>query len=426
MPVETFTLPNGLRVVCEPMPAACSVAVGVYIGTGSRDEQPSEYGVSHFIEHILFKGTLRRDSLHIVREIEGRGGYINAETDKEYTAFYARVLPEDLSVALDVLSDMLLSPRLDPEDIEREKRVVIEELRELMDYPEEYVYDLFAQTLWSRHPLAHPVIGTAPAILALDRSHIRSVMERRYVAPSTVVSVAGQVDTGQLLPLVERFFGNMPATQPNTKLRTARTTIRQRLLRHPTQQVHFCLGTAGYNLYDERKYTLAVLDTLLGGNMSSRLFQEVREKRGLVYQINTSAAAYREGGYFAVHANCSPDNYAQVLEVIHEQLRRVCEGDLSEEEVQRAKHQLRGSLLMSTESVNGRMSANARSVLFHRRVITVHEIIEQVEAVGAGKAVAVAQEVFGNGKMALAAIGRFSKTKASSARNTLLAVQEGS
>jgi len=409
MPIETFTLPNGLRIVCEPMPSARSVAVGVYIGTGSRDERSSEYGVSHFIEHILFKGTLRRDALDIVREIEGRGGYINAETDKEYTAFYARVLPEDLSVALDVLSDMLLSPRLHPEDIEREKRVVLEELRELMDYPEEYVYDLFAQTLWSRHPLAHPVIGTAPTVLALDRSHIRWVMDERYVAPNTVVSVAGQVDAEQLLPLVERYFGNMPATQPNTKLRPARATARKRLLRHPTQQVHFCLGTAGYNLYDERKYMLAVLDTLLGGNMSSRLFQEVREKRGLVYHISTTATAYREGGYFAIHANCSPENYTQVIEVIREQLYKVCEGDLTEEEVQRAKHQLRGSLLMSTESVSGRMSANARSLLFHGRVITVDEIIEQVEAVDAGKVVTVARELFGNGKMALAAIGSFLK-----------------
>ncbi|MGC8782785.1 MAG: M16 family metallopeptidase [Armatimonadota bacterium] len=409
MPIETFTLPNGLRVVCEPMPSARSVAVGVYIGTGSRDERSSEYGVSHFIEHILFKGTLRRDALDIVREIEGRGGYMNAETDKEYTAFYARVLPEDLSVALDVLSDMLLSPRLHPEDIEREKRVVLEELRELIDYPEEYVYDLFAQTLWSRHPLAHPVIGTAPTILALDRSHIRSVMDERYVAPNTVVSVAGQVDTEQLLPLVEQYFGNMPATRPNTKLRPARATARKRLLRHPTQQVHFCLGTAGYNLYDERKYMLVVLDTLLGGNMSSRLFQEVREKRGLVYHIGTTAMAYREGGYFTVHANCSPENYRQVIEVTREQLHKVCEGDLTEEEVQRAKHQLRGSLLMSTESVNGRMSANARSLLFYGRVITVDEIIEQVEAVDAEKVVAVARDLFGNGKMALAAIGGFLK-----------------
>lgn len=409
MPIETFALPNGLRIVCEPMPSARSVAVGAYIGTGSRDERSSEYGVSHFIEHILFKGTRRRDALDIVREIEGRGGYINAETDKEYTAFYARVLPEDLSVALDVLSDMLLSPRLDPQDIEREKRVVLEELRELMDYPEEYVYDLFAQTLWSRHPLAHPVIGTAHTILAIDGSHVRWVMDERYTAPNTVVSVAGQVNPEQLLPLVERFFGNMRGTQPSTKLRPARATARQRLLRHPTQQVHFCMGTAGYSLYDDRKYTLAVLDTLLGGNMSSRLFQEVREKRGLAYQINTSAMAYREGGYFAVHANCSPDNYRQVIEVTREQLRRICEGDLSEEEVQRAKHQLRGSLLMSTESVNGRMSANARSLLFYGRVITVDEIIEQVEAADVGKVVAVARELFGNGKMALAAIGSFPK-----------------
>jgi predicted Zn-dependent peptidase len=169
------------------------------------------------------------------------------------------------------------------------------------------------------------------------------------------------------------------------------------------------MGTAGYNLYDDRKYTVAVLDTLLGGNMSSRLFQEVREKRGLVYHIGTSAIAYREGGYFAVHANCNPDNYRQVLEVTREQLRRVCEGDLSEEEVQRARHQLRGSLLMSTESVNGRMSANARSVLFHGRVITVDEIIEKLEAVDVGNVVAVAREMFGDGKMALAAIGSLPK-----------------
>lgn len=409
MPIQVFALPNGLRIVCEPMPSARSVAVGVYIGTGSRDERPDEYGISHFIEHMLFKGTLRRDALDIVREIEGRGGYLNAETDKEYTAFYARVLPEDLSVALDVLADMLLSPRLDLEDIEREKRVVLEELRELMDYPEEYVYDLFAQTLWSRHPLAHPVIGTEPCILAVDRVHLRRVMEERYVASKTVVSVAGQVDADQLVPLVERFFGEMRTDQTDTSWRPVRATARRRLLRRPTHQIHFCMGTAGYPLYDERKYTLAVLDTLLGGSMSSRLFQEVREKRGLVYQINTSAVAYREGGYFAVHANCSPENYKQVIEVTQEQLRSVCEAKLGEEEVRNAKHQLRGSLLMSTESVNGRMSANAKSLLFHGRVITVDEIIRQIEAVDVDKVVAVAQDLFGNGEMALAGIGSFPK-----------------
>ncbi|MDW8104723.1 MAG: pitrilysin family protein [Armatimonadota bacterium] len=405
MPIHTFTLSNGLRVVCEHMPSARSVAVGVYVGTGSRDERAPEYGVSHFIEHMLFKGTARRDALDIVREIEGRGGYLNAETDKEYTAFYARVLPEDLPVALDVLSDMLLSPRFAPQDIEREKRVVIEELRELKDYPEEYVYDLFAQTLWARHPLAHPVIGTASTVMALDGAHLRAVMAERYTAPNTVVSAAGQVEAEQLVSLVQRYFQEMPATKPSPRLRPARATARRKLLRHPTQQVHFCLGTAGYHLYDERKYTLAVLDTLLGGNMSSRLFQEVREKRGLVYHISTSAVAYREGGYFAVHANCSPENYAQVLEVVQHQLRQVCEGDLTEDEVQRAKHQLRGSLLMSTESVNGRMSANARSLLFYGRVITVDEMIERVESVDATQVVAVAQELFGDGQMALAAIG---------------------
>lgn len=412
MSIYTCTLANGLRVVCEPMPAARSVAVGVYLGTGSRDERASEYGVSHFIEHLVFKGTARRDALDIVREVEGRGGYLNAETDKEYTAFYARVLPEDLAVALDVLSDMLLSPRFDPEDIEREKRVVLEELRELKDYPEDYVYDLFAQTLWSRHPLAHPVIGTEAAILSLDRSRLLEVMAERYTAPNAVVSAAGQVDPEAFAALVERFFSGMPAAQRDPRLRPAQATARQKLLRRPTQQVHFCLGTAGFSLYDERKYPLAVLDTLLGGNMSSRLFQEVREKRGLVYHIGTSTVAYREGGYFAVHANCRPDHYAQVLEVVYEQLQRLCAGDLSEEEVGRAKHQLRGSLLMSTESVHGRMSANARSLLFYGRVITVDEMIERIAGVDAAQVVAIAQELFGDGKLALAAIGSFPRGSA--------------
>jgi predicted Zn-dependent peptidase len=409
MPVETFTLPNGLRLVCETMPAARSVAVGVYVGTGSRDEGAAERGASHFIEHLLFKGTLQRNAVDIVREIEGRGGYINAETDKEYTAFYARVLPEDLPVALDVLSDMLLSPRLDPEDIEREKLVVLQEIRDIMDYPEDYVHDLFAKTLWAPHPLAHPVIGTASSVLALHRDLLRFVLETRYTAPSTVVSVAGQVEPKQVVRLVQRYLGGMRDGSCKARLRPARGQPKARFLRRATSQVHFWLGTASYSLYDDRKFTVAVLDTLLGGNMSSRLFQEVREKRGLVYHIGTTAMAYREGGYFAVTANCSPENFQQVIEVTMAQLQQVCEGDISEEEIQRAKHQLRGGLLMSTESVNGRMAANAKSLLFYGRVLTVDEIIDRVEGVDVGQAVAVARELFGNGKMTLAAIGSVPK-----------------
>lgn len=409
MPIETFVLPNGLRIVCEPMPSARSVVVGVYIGTGSRDERPHERGISHFIEHMLFKGTARRDALDIVREIEGRGGYINAETDKEYTAFYARVLPEDLSVALDVLADMLTAPRLDPQDIAREKRVVIEELRELMDYPEEYVYDLFAQTLWKRHPLAYPVIGQERTIHTFTRAQILQTMQERYTASSTVIAAAGQVDPTELAVLVERFFRNMPTSQSQPTLRRARAHVSRRFLPHPTKQVHFCMGTAGVNLYDERKYTVAVLDTLLGGNMSSRLFQEVREKRGLVYHISTSAVAYREGGYFAVQANCSPDNYPHVIDAVLNQLQEVCEGKLNEEEVERSKHQLRGGLLMSTESVNGRMSSNARSMLFHGRVITVDEMIERIQQVNAQQVVQVARDLLGHAEMTIAAIGSFSE-----------------
>ncbi len=409
MPIQTFTLSSGLRVVCEPMPSARSVAVGVYIGTGSRDERAAERGIAHFIEHMLFKGTARRDALDIVREIEGRGGYINAETDKEYTAFMVRVLPEDLEVALDVLSDMLLSPRLDAQDIEREKQVVLEELRELMDYPEDYVHDLFAKALWQRHPLAHPVIGEERTIRSFQRADIQRVMTERYIAPNTVIAAAGQVNADQLMAMVERFFRDMPTSQPRLNLRPARPHASRRLLSHPTRQIHFCMGTAGVSIFDERRYTLAVLDTLLGGNMSSRLFQEVREKRGLVYHISSSAVAYREGGYFVVHANCSPENYAEVLDVVQAQLQAVCNGEVTEEEVERAKHQLRGGLLMSTESVNGRMSANARSLLFHGRVITTEEIIERIEQVDAQQVVQTARDLFGNGEMAIAAIGSFSE-----------------
>lgn len=407
MSIDTFTLSNGLRIVCEPMPSARSVAVGVYVGTGSRDERAYERGISHFIEHMVFKGTARRDALDIVREIEGRGGYINAETDKEYTAFYARVLPEDLFVALDVLSDMLVAPRVDPQDIEREKQVVVQELRELMDYPEEYVYDLFARALWQRHPLAHPVIGEEKTVGALHRSHIVQVMRERYVTSNTVVSAAGQVAPEELVALVERFFCDLPTGQPKPRLREVRPHVTQCLLPHPTRQVHFCIGTAGVSLYDERKYALAVLDTLLGGNMSSRLFQVVREQLGLVYHIGSTAMAYREGGFFTVHASCSPNNYRLVVEVVLDELRKVYEGDLTEAEVERAKHQLRGSLLMSTESVNGRMSTNARSLLFQGRVITVGEVIERVQSVDVTQVAQIARDLLGKGDMTVAAIGSF-------------------
>ncbi|HSV75384.1 MAG TPA: pitrilysin family protein [Chthonomonadales bacterium] len=407
--IEITTLPNGLRVVSETVPHVQSVSVGLWVGAGSRDEPASVRGISHFIEHMLFKGTERRSPRDIASEIESRGGSMNAFTDKEFTCFYARTLADDVGVAIDVLADMLRHSSLDPDELARERNVVLEEIKRYRDTPEELIHDVFTETLWRTHPLGRSVIGSARTVGALDREAVAAHLSAHYTPDRIVLAAAGNVPHERLVELAMRHLGDMEGGRRRPARRAARESGLQRRMRRRTEQVHFCLGGPAVDHESEQRYALSVLDTALGGTMSSRLFQEIREKRGLAYSIGTYTAAFREGGVIVVNGGTSPETFDAVMDLTRAELEKVREEGLSEQEVADSKQQLRGGLLLGLESMSNRMMRMGRSMLALGRIPSVDHILARFGAVTGAEVRMIAAEVFREDRLTLAAIGPFAR-----------------
>jgi predicted Zn-dependent peptidase len=401
---ETSTLENGVRVVTERVPYAQSVALGVWVDAGARDEADENAGISHFIEHLLFKGTERRSAQAIAEALDAVGGQLNAFTDKEYTCYYAKVLPEHTDLALDVLSDMLRNSILDPVEIDRERDVVLEEIKRHEDTPDELIHDVFLTTLWPGHPLGRSVIGSPEVIGRVSREEIVGYLQRHYAPGRMVVAAAGNLEHQAILDRVRRYLGGLAGDPLPRQPVAPAVAVGDTCLRRSTEQVHFCLGTRGYTQDEEDRYPLAIIDAAVGGGMSSRLFQEVREKRGLCYAIGSYTASYREAGMFAVYAGTSPKNARTVRALIHEELTKVAREGLGEEELQRAKNQLRGAVLLGLDSMSSRMTRVGKSVLYYDRVISPFEVVEKVEQVTPDEVRRVAASIFA-GDYAYAAVG---------------------
>lgn len=402
--VLKFVLPNGVRVVSEPFDSVQSVAVGIWCHTGSRMEQDEQAGISHLIEHMLFKGTGRRSAEQIAQEIEGRGGHLNAFTSKESTCYYARVLSDDLDNALDVLSDMLLNSLFEPDELEKEKRVVQEEIRKYEDSPEELVHDLHARNLWRGHPLGKPIIGTHESVGSFKREDCLGYMGERYVGGKTLVAVAGNHDPDATRATVERLLGRLerdfglPAEPPE------RAEPSEALSPREVEQVHFCIGGEGPNSYSEERYSMAVLDALLGGSMSSRLFQVIREQRGLAYAIGSYKAAYREAGAFTIYGGTSKENFDEVRALVRQELERLRTEDVPEEELERAKRLLISSMVMALESTSNRMRRLASNELTYGREIPLEEVIAAVQRTTPGDVRSLAEQYLDPDAMSLTAI----------------------
>jgi predicted Zn-dependent peptidase len=401
---EIASKENGIRIVTEEVPYAQSVSLGIWVDSGARDETDENAGISHFLEHLLFKGTERRTALEIAEALDAVGGQLNAFTDKEYTCYYAKVLPEHTDLALDVLSDMLQNSILDPEEIEREKDVVLEEIKRHEDTPDELIHDLFLTTLWPGHPLGRSVIGRPEVIERLTRDEILAYLRQHYAPQRMVVAAAGNLRHDEIVRLVQQYLGGLSGKpEPRSPVAPA-FTAGDTCLKRSTEQVHFCLGTRGYTQDEDDRYALGILDAAVGGGMSSRLFQEVREKRGLCYAIGSYTASYREAGMFAVYAGTSPKNAKTVRSLVQEELTKVAKDGLGEEELQRAKNQIRGAVLLGLDSMSGRMTRLGKSVLYYDRVISPFEVVEKVERVTPEEIRRVAGAVFG-GDYAYAAVG---------------------
>jgi len=380
------------------MPGVRSVAFGIWVGVGSRDERPSLHGASHFLEHLLFKGTSRRDALEISSQMDAVGGEMNAFTDKEYTCYYARLLAEDLPLAVDLLSDMVLSSLVLAEDVELERGVILEEIAMHDDDPADAVHDAFAAALFGDSPLGRPVIGTVESIEALAPRAIANFYRRRYTMPQMVVAAAGGVDHERLLELVSAAFADrLTGEATPAPLRPAGRWVPSYSgvwhSERPSEQSHLVLGTTGLPRDDPRRFALSVLSGAVGGGMSSRLFQSVREERGLAYSVYSYASGAADTGQFAVYAGCAPSKVGEVLGLVRAELAEVAEHGLRPEEVRRAAGNLRGQLVLGLEDTGSRMTRLGKGELVHAELLSPQQVLDRLEAVTVQDVSAMARDV---------------------------------
>ena len=399
------TLPNGVRVVTESMPAFRSASIGIWADVGSAAEDGPRRGVSHLVEHMLFKGTERRTARGIAEEMDGVGGNLNAFTDKETTCYYAKVIDHHVPLAADVLSDMFLNSTFDAGELAKEQKVVLEEIKMYEDSPDELIHDLFIQAMWQGSNLGAPTIGFADTVTALTPQDLRDHMSRHYAPNSVVVAAAGNVEHDRIVELFgklfESFRGSCALPEPESPRATPSTLFRQK----DSEQAYVVLGTRGLPVRDERRYAMSVLDTVLGGGMSSRLFQEIREKRGLVYTVYSFQAAYRAAGLFGVYAGTSPASVRECVRVIGEQLDAMRTVEVSDSELQLAKEHIKGNLTLSLESTSSRMIRLGRSEFALGRQVSTEEIETGVDAVSREDVRALAEELFAQEHLGLCVLG---------------------
>jgi predicted Zn-dependent peptidase len=388
--VRRTVLPGGLRVVTEALPTVRSVTFGIWVGVGSRDESVRQAGCSHYLEHLLFKGTRRRSALEISAAIDRVGGEMNAFTAKEYTCFYARVLDSDLPVAVDVVSDVVNSALLLDADVESERGVILEEIAMSDDDPADLVHDAFAQAVFGDTPLGRPVLGTVDSIEGLPRRTIDGYYRRHYRPENMVVAAAGNLDHATVVRLVRAAFRSagllgdrsVAPVPPRTggarpRARRAGVVVQPR----PTEQANFVLGVPGLSRLDDRRFALGVLNGVLGGGMSSRLFQEVREKRGLAYSVYSYNTQYADTGLFGVYAGCTPERVDQVLELCGAELEKVVQAGITEEELRRGQGQMRGALVLGLEDTGSRMSRIGKAELVYGELLGVSDLLARIDAV---------------------------------------------
>lgn len=388
--VRQTVLPGGLRVITERVPGVQSASFGVWVGAGSRDEPASQMGSAHYLEHLLFKGTRRRTALDISASIEAVGGDLNAFTTKEYTAYYARVLGRDLPLAIDVVCDVVTDALLDEADVEAERSVILEEIAMYEDEPADLVHDVFTQQLFGDTPLGRPILGTTDTIEQLPRTAIRRFYRSRYRPPSIVVAAAGHLEHDMVVRHVRRAFAaHLDPTQdvadPRSGRRVHVTDPDTRIVSRPSEQANLILGVPGIARNDPRRYAMALLTTALGGGMSSRLFQEVREKRGLAYSVYTYAQGFVDGGIFGVYVGCLPNKVRTVLDVCRTQLGDVAHHGLDPEEFIRSKGQVRGATVLGQEDTGARMTRIAKAAIHGEPLLSIPDLLDRIDAVTEGE-----------------------------------------
>ncbi len=406
---EKRILNNGLRLVFEKIPHVKSVSIGVWIGTGSRAETRSNNGVSHFIEHMLFKGTKNRTAKEIAESIDGLGGQLNAFTGKECTCFYVRVLDSHIESAVEVLADMLFNSNLTDRDIELEKKVVLEEIRMYEDSPEDLVHDILSLITWKNDALGYPILGTYKSIEGMNRDAIMEYMSANYVSKNAVVSVAGNFDTAYIIELVEKYFGRWEPGTNSTDYKKAGFYPNMRVKEKDTEQVHICMGMNAIEHGDERLYASIVVNNIFGGGMSSRLFQKIREDKGLVYSIYSYPTSYKRTGMFSIYSAMNPGNMQEVLGLIMQEIDKLCTEGLSNEEIKKAKEQLKGNFILGLESTSSRMNSLGKSELLLGRIYSPEEILQKIDNIDRDAVDEVIKTIFARKEMSMAVVGNTGK-----------------
>jgi len=403
--VTTETLPSGLRLVTESMPHVRSVTVGVWLTRGSRHESDVESGVAHFVEHMLFKGTTSRSAQQIAQEIDSIGGQLDAFTAKEYASYYIKVLDEHLPLALDLLSDLVMRPAFEPADVDKEQSVILEEIKMVEDAPDDLVHEVFAQQFWSRHPLGRPILGTPDTVSSFTSSGLRRYFSRTYLASNLVVAAAGHLDHASLRALVEKAFAGLSAGSEDADDVPPVVTPGLVLRQKDTEQSHLCLGTPAYAQAHPDRHALYVLNTVLGGSMSSRLFQHIREERGLAYAVFSNLTSYSDAGAFTVYAGCAMDKIEEVIDLTLVELRTLRSEPIPADELRRAKDHLKGSLMLSLENTSSRMSQLARHEISFGRHFSLDELVASIDAVTADDVLRVASDLFRDGAAVATVVG---------------------
>ena len=403
------TLSNGIRVVSETLPKSRALSIGVWVKVGARHEPMELGGVSHFIEHMFFKGTEKRKARDIATEIDSLGGEMNAFTSQESTTYYIKVLDEHLATAIDILSDILLGSKFDPAEMEKERKVILEEIKGVEDTPDDYIHELFTGTVWSDNPLGRPILGTRETIKTLTHRDILSYIDNYYSPREIVISVAGNFEHGRLIELLDNAFGKLSRSgipkQEVAPVFKRAVTVRKKQL----EQVQVCLGCKGLNYTHDDRFGFMALNTILGNGMSSRLFQEVREQNALAYSIYSYITSYRDTGLLTVYAGTDPVNTVQAIQLIVKELKKIRDEGITPAEETRVKNQIKGNLVLSLESSNSHMGRIARQEIYFGKYMSVDEIIKAVDKVTAEQIGRIAQQLFAPESLSLSILGPMTK-----------------
>ena len=402
--IRKSILDNGVSVITEKMADVESASLGVWVKTGSRHESERTSGISHFIEHMLFKGTPKRSALDVAKEIESVGGILNAFTGREYTCFYSKVLADNLPIAIDLLSDIFLNSLFDPEELKKEKKVVLQEIKMVEDTPDDLVHDLFSETFWKDQPMGRPILGKRSTLKGLTRRDIKTYMARRYRADSVFITATGNVNHNALVGALSSTFGKIKARAEANPPKAPVVTRGVKLVKRDLEQVHLCMGVSVPPMTDSKRFRLYLINTMLGSGMSSRLFQEIREKRGLAYSVYSYLNLCKDTGSLIVYAGTSRESFSEVVEVVLNEFEKLAD-ELTSEQLQHTKDQLKGGIVLALETTDARMMKIAKDEIYFGKSMPIKKLVKEVDRVRVEDVKESVRELLNPERITLAAIG---------------------